>query len=86
MGGCGDQLCTSVLVIVLDRSSCTGDTAQLAGEIGAVRRLRRRKRGGHSSRKSFIALGVMPAAIAAAVLWALLMATYLPTTPGCYND
>ena len=73
------------LVIILNRSSCTGDTAQLAGEIGVVV-VYTVASGWSLSRKSFIALGVMPAAIAAAVLWALLMATYLPTMPGCYND
>jgi hypothetical protein len=73
------------LVVILSRSSCTGDTAQLAGAIGAVL-IYTLASGWSLSRKSWIALGVMPAGIVAAVLWALLMAIYLPATPGCYND
>jgi hypothetical protein len=73
------------LVIVLNRSTCVGNTAQLAGEIGAVL-IYTVASGWALSRKSWIALGVMPAAIVTAALWLLLTATYLPVMPGCYND
>lgn len=73
------------LVIVFNRSTCVGNTAQLAGEIGAVL-IYTVASGWALSRKSWIALGVMPAAIVVAVLWLLLTATYLPVMPECYND
>jgi hypothetical protein len=75
----------AILVVILNRSSCVGDTAQLAGEIGAVV-IYAVASGWSLSRKSWIALGVMPAAIAVAACWVLLTATYLPAIPGCYND
>jgi hypothetical protein len=75
----------TILVVILDRSSCVGDTAQIAGEIGAVV-VYTIASGWALSRKSWIALGVMPAAIAIAAGWVLLTATYLPAMPGCYND
>jgi hypothetical protein len=75
----------AIAVVLLSRSSCTGDAAGNAGAIGAVL-IYTLASGCALSRKSWIAIGVMPAAIVAAALWALLMATYLPALPGCYND
>jgi hypothetical protein len=73
------------LVVVLGSSKCGDAEAGKVGLIGAIA-LYILASGGSLSRKGSRAFFVMPAAVALAAAWMLLMWAAFPGVPGCYND